>query len=150
MWASVLSLSTAGDLDGAEHVALRMLGRFPEGQTTDRVRAFLDSLAEERVSARLAIARQSLEAGNLAEARRVFQEVVSQTQFPRLSAAAREGLDEVASREAQAAARRIGFIMEDVETYWQTNRDTLGGQSLIQPELRFYVRPAGSAALNYL
>jgi hypothetical protein len=65
-------------------------------------------------------------------------------------AAAQAGLRAVEERAAQLVAIDAGFSIEDVETFWSRNVDGLAGRALYQPELRLYVRPSSSSAVEYL
>ena len=150
MWGTVLAHRASGDLTEAEAAAVRLIARYPTGEHRHAADAFLASLDDERAKQLLGEARWYLNDGQAGNARNLFERVVAQHPDSVHAAEARSGLAEVATREAQSAAQAAGFLIEDVETFWRTNRDTLGGRSLIQPELRFYVRPSANQALGYL
>jgi uncharacterized small protein (DUF1192 family) len=150
MWGTVLALRTAGDLDEAEEAAVRLIARYPSGEHRAAADVFLASVDDERAQQLVGEARWYLREGQTANARAIFQRVLDEHSASVHADDARSGLADVVAREAQAAAEAAGFVIEEVETFWSTNADTLGGRALIQPELRFYVRPAAGAALDYL
>jgi len=150
MLATGTEALASDELDAAEEAFQTLLARYPNGDAAPDARSALATIDARRAESLVGEAAWYAQDGQFENARAVYQQVVDGYPDTPSSALARTGLADLDQPALQQAAVQAGFVIEGVETFWRSNRDTLGGRSLIQPEVRFYVRPVGDAPIDYL